>query len=106
MTNNDAWAALLNGFTQRNAGRRTRLEINDPDLGVQRQEVDYPLLGVTYDRRDDRIGIMLGHLGSTEQHLMHSIVAPEEVNVLKPDDGRGEVLRVRHGNAQTLLSLE
>lgn len=40
MTNDQEWAELLTEFTRRNAGRRTRLEINDPDPGVQQQEMD------------------------------------------------------------------
>lgn len=49
---------------------------------------------------------MLGYQQNMGQHLMHSITAPEAVDIFDPEDGRGEVLRVKHGETQTLLSME
>src|SRR5690606_23692387 len=43
------WAEELQEFTRRNAGRRASLEVNDPELGAQSQEHDYPFLGAAYD---------------------------------------------------------
>jgi hypothetical protein len=106
MTNKESWARLLHEFTQRNAGRRARLEHDDPELGAQWQEVDYPLLGVAYDPRDDRVEIMVGFMGDTEQHLTHSISGASELEVFQPATGHGEVLRVGHGGVQTLLLLD
>jgi hypothetical protein len=106
MTDKDTWSALLADFTRRNAGRRARLEVIDPQFGAQWQEVDYPLLGIAYDPRDDRIEIMLGYLGSTEQHLTRSITAAIAIDLRPPNSGGGETLRVTHGDAQTLVHLE
>jgi hypothetical protein len=106
MVDKDSWPALLAGFTQRNAGRRARLEVLDPEIGAQWQEADYPLRGVAYDPRDGRIEIMLGHQGSTEQHLTHSIENVTDLDIAEPTEGGGRVLRVTHGDTQTLLHLE
>lgn len=96
------WAETLQEFTNRNAGRRTVLEVDAPELGAQREEIDYPLWGVAYDPRDGRVEIMLGEQGSVEQHLTHSVVAPESIDVLT-DHGRDRALRIVHESGQTLL---
>jgi hypothetical protein len=96
------WAASLRAFSNRNAGRRTILEVDAPEYGAQAEEVDYPFWGVSFDPRDGRIQIMLGEQGSVDQHLTHSIDAPDRIDVLS-DAGRDRALRVVHGNGQTLL---
>jgi len=106
MASKDTWTAQLAEFTQQNAGRITRLEVIDPEFGAQWQETEYPLRGVAYDPRDGRIEIMLGHQGSTEQHLTHTIDGVTDLDIARPAAGGGLVLRVTHGNAQTLLHLE
>lgn len=97
------WIQALRGFTERNAGRLTRLEIDDPEIGAQWGEVDLPLRGVAYDPRDERVEMMLGDLGSIDIHLTHSIQGVTSLDVLRDEDGRDRVLRVVHGGAQTLL---
>ena len=43
------WSAELDEFTRRNIGRRGVLEVDDPEIGAQAQEFDYPFLGATFD---------------------------------------------------------
>ena len=107
MTGSQAdWSATLKEFTNRNAGRRTVLEIDSIDIGAQEAEQDYPLKGVTFDPRDQRVQIMVGEEGSLERHLTHSIGNLEQIDVLRRADGRDEALRIVHGNgSQTLLVL-
>lgn len=100
------WTVTLRDFTNRNAGRRTVLEIDSMDIGAQEEAQDYPLKGVTYDPRDRRVQIMVGEEGSVNQHLTHSIGDPEQIDVLRRPDGRDQALRVVQGNgSQTLLVL-
>jgi hypothetical protein len=96
------WAETLREFTYRNAGRRTVLEVDAPEFGAQAEEFDYPLRGVAYDPRDGRVQIMLGEQCSVEQHLTHSMVAPESIDILA-DHGRDRALRIVHEDGQTLL---
>ena len=56
----DGWVKELHGFTQANVGRRTTLELDDPELGVQECGRGFPLWGVDYDPKRDRVDIMLG----------------------------------------------
>lgn len=100
------WDEELSAFTKRNAGRRTSLEIDDPDYGLLIQEHGYPLRGVAYDHHDQRVEIMLGDLEGTPRHLTRGIANVQSVDILRDSDGRDRVLRVAHGRGQTLLTLE
>lgn len=97
------WAQVLKDYTYRNAGRRIRLEIDDPVIGAQWAEVDFPLRGISFDRRDNRIEIMLGETGSLAQHLTHSIECPTGIDIMWSTPTGREVLRIGHGSGQTLL---
>ena len=99
------WSEVLDDFTRRNVGRRTRLEVDDPELGAQRQEGDYPLLGVTFDPVDQRVEIMVGELGAGQPHLSRSIGDVEAVDVLTNGDDQDVALRFRHGAGQTILTV-
>ncbi|MCI0433077.1 MAG: DUF5335 domain-containing protein [Gemmatimonadetes bacterium] len=97
------WASELQTFTNRNAGRRTVLEIDRRDLGAQREESDYPLKGIAFDARDRRVQIMLGEEGSFDMHLTHSVTDASRIDVLRAPDGRDAALRIVHDGGQTLL---
>jgi hypothetical protein len=103
VTSAAGWAGLLKDYTRRNAGRLTRLEMDDPEVGAQWAEVDFPLRGVAYDHQDNRVEIMLGEAGSLEAHLTHSIEDPLAIDLLESSYPGGEVLRIAHGRGQTLL---
>jgi len=102
----ERWAAELEAFTKRNAGRRAALEVDDPELGAQAQEHDYPFLGAAYDHQDGRVQIMLGDFeGVNKRHLTRSIANVREIDVLRDAHERDWILRVAHGDGQTILSL-
>jgi nucleotide-binding universal stress UspA family protein len=98
------WAGELDAFSARNVGRRGVLEVDDPEIGAQAQENDYPLLGAAFDPHDRRVELMFGELGDTSRHLTRSIGGVSGIDVLKDDRGRDIALRVAHGAGQTLLT--
>ena len=98
------WGEVLDDFTRRNGGRRTRLEVDDPELGAQTQEGEYPLLGVTFDPVDQHVEIMLGALGAGEPHLSRSIASVDSIDVLTDRDDQDIALRLHHGDGQTILT--
>lgn len=102
----ERWAEELNAFTKRNAGRRASLEVDDPELGAQAQEHDYPFLGAAYDHHDRRVEIMLGDFIGVKHHLTRGIADVREIDILQDERGRDRILRVAHGNGQTILTLE
>ena len=100
------WAAELDAFTKRNVGRLASLEIDDPEMGAQAQEHDWPFLGATWDHHDERVDIMLGDFDGVGRHLTRGIAGVTGIDVLEDETGRDWILRVAHGRGQTLLSLK
>jgi nucleotide-binding universal stress UspA family protein len=98
------WSAKLDDFTHRNIGRRGTLEVDDPDIGAQAQEHDYPLLGATYDPHDGCVELMFGELGNVGRHLTRSIGDVDEIDTLTNVRGQDIALRIAHGAGQTLLT--
>lgn len=99
------WAACLEAFTRRNAGRVATLEVDDPEFGAQAQQHDYPFVGAAYDRHDRRIELMLGDMESSTRHLTRGIGDVRHLDLLKDAAGRDWVLRIAHGSGQTILTL-
>jgi nucleotide-binding universal stress UspA family protein len=98
------WAAELDTFTRRNVGRLAALEVDDPEMGAQAQEHDYPFLGATWDHHDERVEIMLGDFEGTGRHLTRGIGGVTAIDVLRDEQGRDLILRVAHGTGQTILT--
>jgi nucleotide-binding universal stress UspA family protein len=98
------WSRALDAFTRRNIGRRGVLEVDDPEIGAQAQEHDYPLLGAAYDQHDGRVELMFGELGDLDRHLSRSIGNVGRIDVLTDERGRDNALRISHGAGQTLLT--
>jgi nucleotide-binding universal stress UspA family protein len=98
------WSHSLDEFTKRNVGRRGVLEVDDPEIGAQAQEHDYPLLGASYDPHDGRVELMFGELGDVDRHLTRGIGSVARIDVLTDDRGRDIALRIAHGAGQTLLT--
>ncbi len=99
------WAEELTEFTRKNAGRRTTLEVDHPESGLQECGVNFPLWGVDYDPKQDRIDIMLGRSGSVEGHLTHSLPAPQEVRIERREDGQAKALHVRLRTGTAVLRI-
>jgi nucleotide-binding universal stress UspA family protein len=92
-----SWPRALDEFSERNAGRRATLEVDDPELGATAQEVDYPFRGCVYDPFDGRLGIMLGDGHPGARHLMRGIGGVAGIDILRDHDGRDRMMRIAHG---------
>jgi nucleotide-binding universal stress UspA family protein len=99
------WVTSLDEFTRANAGRRTTLELLDPELGRQECGRGFPLWGVDFDPRKNRLDIMLGRSGTVEGHLTHSIPDPKDVEVKSDEKGRATALRIRLAQGEVTLKI-
>ena len=96
------WTDALNDFTHRNMGRRATIEVDDPEIGAQMLGRG-ALMGVTYDRHDRRVEIMVGDAHRARRHLMHSIPRVESIAMTADSQGAIEALELRHGRGHTLV---
>lgn len=99
------WVQELNDFTRANVGRKTTLELDDPELGLQECGRNFPLWGVDYDPRRDRIDIMLGRSGTVEGHLTHSLPGPMELEIIRGPDGRADALEITFQAGRAILRI-
>lgn len=97
------WAESLREFSRRNAGRRTRLAVDDLDLGARELPRDCPLVEVCLDGCAQRVNILLEVNGVAEAPLVPVIPSARSLDILTDRDGRDRALRIGHGRAQTLL---
>jgi nucleotide-binding universal stress UspA family protein len=101
----EEWARTLTAFVRRNAGRRTRLEVDDPALGVQIEETGYSLMSATCDQRDGHIELRLGVPNGAAPHLTRTITGVDFLSILADATGRELGLCIRHGEGRTMLTL-
>lgn len=99
------WGSAMKAFTARNAGRICTLEIDDPEIGALVEARAYPLVGVDYDHKDERLTIMLGDTRGAARHLSRSVPHPDAVSILSLG-ARDAAMSVAHGSGQTLLTFQ
>jgi nucleotide-binding universal stress UspA family protein len=99
------WAERLEEFTRRNSGRRATVEVVDPEIGAQIEERDMLFTGASFDPHDARVHIMFAGRESAA-HLTRSISGVTAIQALRDRSSKDLLLRVAHGKAQTLVTLE
>ena len=77
-----AWAQKLKDFSRRNAGRRGRLEVDDPALGAQVEMTGYQFLGASYDSPSKRAQLMFGSMAGPRPHLVRGISNVRSIEIL------------------------
>jgi hypothetical protein len=72
----DQWTNFLDGFSKRNLGRTTRLEVIG-EAGAQQEEEFLPLVGVSLDPKGTAAGsveiVLGGESAADDRHLQHVI---------------------------------
>lgn len=68
------WTVFFDTFTKTLVGKRAEIEVASLDIGDQIEAEWAPLIGITYDRKDDLIEVAL-------EGVDHLIRAPREVYV-------------------------
>ena len=101
------WAQKLDGFSRRNAGRRGRLEVDDPALGAQVEMTGYRFLGAAYDSPSKRAQLMFGSMTGAGPHLVRGISNIKSVEILSDERyDRDSALSIGSDDGQTLLVFE
>ena len=100
------WAAALQAFTQRNAGRPVRLDVRDRASDLLRTEsLGYPFVGAAYDAHDGRVELMLGDDPARARRLTHTIPSVRTIEIIAHGDGRRDgLLVVTDARGETVLT--
>lgn len=98
------WAKTLDDFSRRNAGRASRLEVDDMALGAQTEMSGYRFQGASYEPDSDRASLMFGGDKESKSHLVRNINHVQWVEIFGSDPQRPDrALSIGHEGGQTLL---
>lgn len=97
-----AWKSYFEAMSEVLIGKWAEVEVAALDLGDQIVAERLPLLGITYDTKDDLVDVSLGG----ENQLNHLIRHPSQIEIVEgvdglrsiaimSDDGTVQVLRLR-----------
>jgi hypothetical protein len=94
-----AWKPYFEAMSDVLIGKRAELEVATLDLGDQIVAERLPLLGITYDTKDDVVDVSLGG----ENQLNHLIRHPTQIEIVTGVDGvRSIAIMSRDGTVQVL----
>ena len=83
-------------------GKRAEIEVASIPLGDQIEVEWLPLLGITYDHRDDLVHVVLG---GPDAHVDHTIQNPREIYVTDGTTGLGSILVIDGDGAEQIVKL-
>ena len=98
------WTAFLDRFSRQHEGSLVNLEILDPEIGAQVEEIGLPLKGLTAEWDEvqgNTITIMAGN--DRDHHVTHSIRHPTEVSVEQTDEGVDAAVAIKSADGMTAL---
>lgn len=99
------WDAALHQFTERNRGRRARLEVVDPAVGPAALQVDdYAFDGATHDRMTGRLNIMMSDNQGVARHLSHGTSDVVSLEIVGGHDGRERALLIENLRGHVVLT--
>jgi len=100
------WKPFLEELSRLNLGRRVRVEVLRPGIGIHTEARDLPLVGIMTDHSaegSDLIEVIVGD--SPAAHLTHPVSAPEFVHVVETDGIASAVQIVSGDGTKTLVHL-
>jgi len=94
-----AWQGYFDAMSKVLPGKLAEIEVNSLRIGAQ-LEADYvPLLGITYDRKNELLEVLLEGLDHTIAHVREVWVDHDGVNLksvsVTDDDGVQQIIRLR-----------
>ncbi len=100
----DEWDSFFDSFSLRHQGWLVTVEVLGADSGAQVEAKQMPLDGISAElkrRGEDIISIFIGR--NPQEHVTHTIHAPERVWLKEIEDGADEVLEIESESLTTLM---
>ena len=95
----DQWRTFFDGMSKALLGKWAEVEVASLDLGDQIVVNSIPLLGITYDSRDDLLDVALDRLNHTIRHPREIVVDETATGVASvaviDGDGVRQVIRLK-----------
>ena len=108
-TTNDpaAWGGVLAEATERNAGRKVTVEVDDPATGGARVQVEgFVLRGIVYDPADRRVEVMMDERPDGAGHLTRTIEKVESITIAASPEGRDRAIEISRGRGHTIVRFD
>jgi hypothetical protein len=96
------WKGLCDRLSRSLAGKRAEIEVGSLGLGYQIEVEWLPLLGITYDPKNDIVDIALG---DSREMIDHAIAKPRELHVQIGPAGLASILVVGSDGTRQLIQL-
>jgi hypothetical protein len=97
-----AWKTYFEAMSDALIGKWAEVEVASLDLGDQIVAEWIPLLGITYDAKDDLIDVSLGG----ENQLNHLIRRPSQIEIVEDADGLRSIAITGGDGAVQVLRLK
>ncbi len=101
------WSDFLDSFSKQHEGSLVTVEVLSTDYGDQILARDWPLQGVSWERKDtgagveESISVVAGD--SAEHHATHTIASPASVRLAQSDEGVHTGLQIQSDDGMTTL---
>lgn len=94
------WLSYFDSISKKLQDQLTYGEIRvlDPRIGAQTENVWAPLLGITYDHKDNLLEITVGDID-------HMIFRPDEIFVQSENESLPRTIEVVHGEEKQVIEL-
>ena len=97
------WRAKLDEFSTAHDGWRVSLEVMTPEIGVQPEIYDLPLVGVVAELGDRSSAIMIAARSTEREQITHTIHTPTRVQLEQNDEGADVALAIESADQETAI---
>jgi hypothetical protein len=97
----DQWRTFFDTFSDALTGKRVEIEAASLELGDQIVAEWMPLLGITYDTKDDLLDVSLGNMD-----LDHLIRHPRDIRIQEGSSGIETIAVVSEDGTKQILRLK
>lgn len=95
----ESWSPFFNQFSKSLPSHNVEIEVESLDLGSQIEVEWLPLIGLTYDKHDDRLEVVT-------ETLAHNISSPEKIYAYYDDHGLSQFEILDKDQRQHLVRLK
>lgn len=97
------WPAFFDNFSRKHEGWLVKLQILGSDIGAQVQEHDLALEGITNERNETGISVIIMTGSKPDDHITHLIHNPQEVSLEQSDERADVALSIKSADGNTAL---